>query len=498
VNIENRIFNNSLKRVVMSADEASRFIENGMTVACSGFTACGYPKAVPLALAGRIHDGEQIRINLITGASVGEELDEALASLDGIARRYPYQTGPVIQRAVNEGRIMYQDIHLSRLADQIRCGYLGHIDVAVIEAAAIREDGGVIPTTSVGNSATFVREADRIIVEINTTQPMELEGMHDIYIPEPFGRRCPIPITEASQRAGTTAIPCDLRKITAVCPCDIKDGTRLLLPADHISSAIGDHLIDFIDRHIRGKLCDDLPPFQSGVGTLANIVMRRMAESDWEEITLWAEVIQDAIFDLIDEGKLCAASGTSLTPSPEGLERFYRGIERYREKIILRPLEVSNSAEVVSRLGIVAMNTAVEADIYGNVNSSHVGGGDVVNGIGGSGDFSRNALLSVFMTPSTARGGKISRIVPQVTHVDHTEHEVHVIVTEQGLADLRGLDPRERAVSIIENCAHPRYRDVLRDYYRRAARKGGHEPVLLDEAFAWHLNFEKTGDMLTE
>ncbi|HET58448.1 MAG TPA: acetyl-CoA hydrolase, partial [Deltaproteobacteria bacterium] len=293
MNIENRIFNNSLKRLVMSADEASRFIENGMTVACSGFTACGYPKAVPLALADRIQAGEQIRVNLITGASVGEELDETLASLGGIARRYPYQTGSIIQKAVNEGRIMYQDIHLSRLADQIRCGYLGRLDVAVIEAAAITEGGDIIPTTSVGNSATFVRESERIIVEINTTQPLELAGMHDIYIPEPFGRRRPIPITKASQRAGTTAIPCDSRKIAAICPCDIKDGTRSLAPADNISSAIGDHLVDFVERQVRGKLCDGLPPFQSGVGTLANIVMRRMAESDWGGITLWAEVIQD-------------------------------------------------------------------------------------------------------------------------------------------------------------------------------------------------------------
>ncbi len=498
MDFENRIYSGTLKNRITSARDAAGLIRDGMTVACSGFTACGYPKAVPLVLADRVRRGETIRINLITGASVGEELDETLASLDIIARRYPYQTGPIIKRSINDGRIMYQDIHLSKLADQIRCGFLGRIDVAVIEATAILEDGSVVPTTSVGNSPVFIEQADRVIIEINTTQPAELTGMHDIFVPGRYPHRQPIPITDPAQRVGTTAVPCDPRKIAAICPCDIPDNPRPLAVVDEEARAIGHYLVEFINGAVRGRVCDDLPIFQSGVGTFANVVLEEILHSDWTDILLWAEVIQDGIFDLIDSGQLAFASGTSLTPSPEGLKRFYEHISRYRERIILRPQEVSNSSEVVGRLGLVTMNTAVEVDIYGNVNSSHLSGNMVINGIGGSGDFSRNALISIFMTPSTGREGAFSRIVPHVTHVDHTEHEVHVIITEQGVADLRGLDPRERAVRIIENCAHPRYREALMDYYSRALRRGGHTPMLLDEAFRWHLNYAEKGDMLPE
>src|SRR5690625_5970183 len=80
----------------------------------------------------------------------------------------------------------------------------------------------------------------------------------------------------------------------------------------------------------------------------------------------------------------------------------------------------------------------------------------MMNGIGGSGDFARNARLAIFVTKSLAKGGDISSIVPFVTHVDHTEHDVDVIVTEQGYADIRGLAPVQRAEKIIENCVQDR------------------------------------------
>ena len=497
MNIRNRIYNDALVSKVMEANEAALFITDGMNLGCSGFTYCGYPKALPLALAERVKRGESIKIGLVTGASTGVELDDALASVGAISRRYPYQTGKIINREINDGNTMYHDIHLSRVAEQVRCGFLGHLDIAVIEATAIMEDGSIVPTTSVGASPTFVSEADNVIVEINMVQPMEMVGIHDIYVPVDPPHRQPIPITDPSQRIGRIAIPCDPGKIIAICRSDRLDGTRPLAAVNDVSRSMAANLIDFVNRKIRGCFYRDLPPLQSGVGGVANAVMGGILESEWTGLLLYSEVIQDAILDLIDAGKLTFASATSLALSPEGLRRFYRNIERYRDKVILRPQEISNSPEVLNRLGVVAMNTAFEVDIYGNVNSTHMFGSNIINGIGGSGDFSRNAYLSIFLTPSTVRDGAISRIVPHVTHVDHTEHEVHVIVTEEGVADLRGLDPRERAEAIIENCTHPSYRDALRDYYRRAAKQtGGHIPVLLDEAFSWHMNYNRTGRMV--
>ncbi|WP_456316804.1 acetyl-CoA hydrolase/transferase C-terminal domain-containing protein [Teichococcus aestuarii] len=141
---------------------------------------------------------------------------------------------------------------------------------------------------------------------------------------------------------------------------------------------------------------------------------------------------------MFDSGKLAFASASSITLGPEMTKRFNAGLEGYKQRMVLRPQEISNHPEVIRRLGIIGINTALECDIYGNVNSTHVDGTHMMNGIGGSGDFARNAYMSVFVARSTAKGGGISTIVPMVTHVDHTEHDVDILVTENGLADLRG------------------------------------------------------------
>ena len=210
--------------------------------------------------------------------------------------------------------------------------------------------------------------------------------------------------------------------------------------------------------------------------------------------------LEDGPFDRADRLHRGAA-GRHAEPDPLGTDdarlrhravaQFRRGVLFNREldslknKIVLRTQEISNHPEVIRRLGVIAMNGLIEADIYGNVNSTHIRGTAIMNGIGGSGDFARNAYLSIFMTPSTAKGGSVSAIVPMVTHVDHTEHDVQIIVTEHGLADLRGLSPKQRAAVIIDNTADPSFRPALKDYFDRACRlsPGKHTPHLLDEAF---------------
>jgi len=206
-------------------------------------------------------------------------------------------------------------------------------------------------------------------------------------------------------------------------------------------------------------------------------------------------VLQDSTFDLFDAGKLDFASGSSITLSRDKYQAVLPEFARYKPKLVLRPQEISNHPEVIRRLGVIAVNTALEFDIYGNINSTHVGGTHMMNGIGGSGDFARNAYLSVFVTKSLAKDGAISSVVPMVSHVDHTEHDVDIVVTEQGLADLRGLAPRERAKLIVANCAHPSYRDALTDYVARATARGGHTPHLIEEALGWHAALRERGSM---
>jgi succinyl-CoA:acetate CoA-transferase len=244
-----------------------------------------------------------------------------------------------------------------------------------------------------------------------------------------------------------------------------------------------------------GRLENSLLPLQAGIGTIANAVLHGFQDSDFENLTMYLEVLQDSAIELLDQGKLRFASASSITVSQPVYEKILANIDHYRNRIVLRTQEISSAPELVRRLGLIAINTALECDIYGNVNSTHVGGTHMMNGMGGSGDFARNAHLAIFVTKSIAKDGDISSIVPMVPHVDHAEHDVDIIVTECGLADLRGLAPRERALAIIKHCAHPDYKKSLQDYFTRACWRGGQTPHLLEKAFSWHQRYKQTQTM---
>ena len=497
LNLETRLRSERALPLIMSADDAARLITDGMAVGISGFTNAGYPKVVPHALAEQVKNGRKIKIALYSGASVGPEVDTELTEAGAVARRLPYQTNSTLRKAINTGDIDYIDMHLGRSPEFVAAGHVRKPDIALVEALAITEDGHLIPTTSVGNTPTYVAEADAVIVEIAMSKPLALEGMADVYLCEKPPCRQPIPLTRPGDRIGTPYIPCGWDKIKAIVISDRSDLTRPLAAISEDSKKIGQNIIKFFEHEVAaGRLGKSLLPIQSGVGSVANAVLYGLRDSAFEGLTCYTEVIQDSMLELIKCGKADVSSCTALAPSPEAQTAFFDDIDFYKKHIIFRPQEISNSIEVSHRLGLIAMNTALEVDIYGNVNSTHVQGKKMMNGIGGSGDFSRSASLVIFTTSSIAKDGAISSIVPMCPHVDHTEHEVMVIVTEQGYADLRGLSPKERAVCIIENCAHPDYRDALMDYFQRAcAESPCQSPHLLDEALSWHSRFEKTGSM---
>ncbi|MGU3576816.1 acetyl-CoA hydrolase/transferase family protein [Brucellaceae bacterium C25G] len=493
--LEKRIRNQSLMSKIVSARDAASLIKDGMIIGMSGFTRAGDAKAVPVAMAELAKDNP-FQITLITGASLGHDVDKILTEAHVLARRMPFQVDRTLRSAINRGEVMFIDQHLSETVEQLRSNQIGPIDYAVVEALAITEDGAIIPTTSIGNSASFAILAEKVIVEINLNQPLELEGMHDIYIPTKRPSRQPIAVMDCDSRVGTPYIPIPIEKIAAIVITHENDSASTVEPADNETSAIAHHLIMFLEDEVKkGRLDMSLNPLQAGIGSIANAVLKGFAESPFHNLRMYSEVLQDSTFDLIDSGKLDFASGSSITLSQPYAERVFNNLDRYRDRLILRPQEISNHPEVIRRLGIIGINTALEFDIYGNVNSTHVDGTHMMNGIGGSGDFARNAYISIFVTKSIAKNGQISSIVPMVTHVDHSEHDVDILVTEQGLADLRGLAPRERARIIINQCAHPDYRDQLNDYFDRASARGGHTPHLLKEAFSWHINRQQTGTM---
>jgi succinyl-CoA:acetate CoA-transferase len=477
---------------VVGAEEAALHIKDGMTVGMSGFTRAGDAKVVPLALAERATE-EKLKITLLTGASLGSDIDRTLAAAGVLSRRIPFQADPVLRAAINRGEVMFVDQHLSETVELLRSRQMHGIDVAVVEAVAIREDGGIIPTTSIGNSASFAMLAEKIIVEINLSQSLDLVGLHDVYIPGRRPHRDPIPVTTPSDRPGLPYIPVDPSRIAAIVITQKLDSSAPIQPADADTQAIAGHLIEFLRREVKhGRLGTSL---QAGIGTIANAVLHGFLDSPFHDLTMYSEVLQDSTFELLDAGKMTFASGSSITLSGQLAKKVFGNINAYKDRLVLRPQEISNHPEVIRRLGVIAINTALEADIYGNVNSTHVSGTHMMNGIGGSGDFARNAHLAIFVTKSLAKGDTISSLVPMVTHVDHTEHDVDVLVTEQGLADLRVLAPRERAKVIIENCVHPSYRDQANDYFREACARGGHTPHLLEQAFSWHQALKEKGTM---
>jgi len=480
---------------IATPQEAAALIKDGMVVGMSGFTKAGDAKAVPVAMAERART-DPFRITLITGASLGHDIDRMLTEAHVLARRLPFQADPTLRKAINRGEVMYIDQHLSETVEHLRSNQLGPVDYAIVEAAAITEEGGLVPTTSIGNSASLAILAKKVIVEINLSAPLGLDGLHDIYIPTRRPMREPIPIMACDSRVGTPHVPIPPEKIAAIVITRENDSAASVAAADTETNAIAHHLIDFLEAEVAaGRLDLTLQPLQAGIGSIANSVLRGLAEGPFHHLRLYSEVLQDSTFDLFDAGKLSFASASSITLSAPYAERVFGNFAAYKDRLILRPQEISNHPEVIRRLGVIGINTALELDIYGNVNSTHVDGTMMMNGIGGSGDFARNAYLSIFVTKSVAKDGAISSIVPMVSHVDHTEHDVDIIVTEQGLADLRELAPRERARRIIDNCVHPDYRAALDEYFTRACARGGHTPHLLEEAFSWHLRRQRTGSM---
>lgn len=485
---------------IVTADEAAAYVNHGDAVGFSGFTPAGSPKAVPPAIARRAEAfhaaGKEFKIGVYTGASTGDSLDGALARANAVLFRTPYQSNRDMRGALNTDHVAYFDMHLSSIAPHLRFGFMPKPRIAVIEACDLTDDGEIVLTTGVGISPTIANLADHIIIELNSKHPKALRGFHDIF--EPIGppNRPPLTLMKPSDRMGVPVIKVDPKKILCVVETHLDDEVGGFSPTDEVTDRIGRNVVNFLAGEIKsGRIPEEFLPIQSGVGNVANAVMASLGDNpDIPTFQMYTEVIQDAVIELIRKGKVSFASGCSLTITTPVLQSVYEDLEFFRDKLILRPQEMSNSPELVRRLGLITINTALEADIFGNVNSTHVMGAKMMNGIGGSADFTRSAYISIFTTPSTAKGGNISAIVPLVTHVDQNEHSVNVLITEHGVADLRGKRPVDRAKCIIENCVDPSYRQILRDYL--ALSGPSHTPQNLKACFGMHITFQETGNML--
>ncbi|KXJ97012.1 hypothetical protein Micbo1qcDRAFT_129994 [Microdochium bolleyi] len=511
--LKSRIRHPAMLSKLCRPEDMLKHFPNGAYLGWSGFTGVGYPKKIPTFLADHVEKNNlqgQLRYGIFCGASSGAETEGRWADLDMIERRSPHQVGKSIAKGLNEGRINFFDKHLSMFPSDLVYGFYTkdrknpNIDVAIVEATDILEDGSIVPGASVGATPELMQVADKIIIELNTALP-SFEGLHDITFTDIPPHRKPYMITGVEDRIGSTSIALDPAKVVGIVESDYRDRTLPNTDADAGSATIASHLIEFFEHEVKhGRLPDNLLPLQSGIGNIANAVIGGLADSNFQHLNVWTEVIQDTFLDLFDSGKLDFATATSIRFSPEGFDRFYNNWDNYFHKLLLRPQAVSNAPEIIRRLGVIGMNTPVEVDIYAHANSTNVMGSRMLNGLGGSADFLRNSKYSIMHTPST-RPSKtdphgVSCIVPMCTHVDQTEHDLDVVVTEVGLADVRGLAPRERARVIIDKCAHEVYRPILKEYFEKAEfeclRKGmGHQPHLLFNSFDMHKALQDEGSM---
>ena len=487
--MESRIRSAGLRSLVKQAAEASEVIKNGMTVAVGGYTSCGYPKAVIRALAERANSGEQLRLSVVSGSNNGV-VDTILAEASIVARRAPMIESKVIAGQINKGSVSYCEQQMNRMPHLLRAEAFGHIDVAVVEAVAVNSDGSFVPSSSVGFVPLLVQLADKVIIEVNAAMPGQLEGMHEIYMPDGG----PIPIVSAGQRIGAASVPCDIRKISAIVMSDEPDEVTALAPVKPEQAAIADNLFNFLELEMKRRGIKQLPPVQTGFGNLAAEIVNALGRSNFSDISFFGGVAQEANIKLAASGKAKAVSCGSVKMSSE-VKRLIEENEDVRRRVVIRNGEITNNSEVIARLAPITLTSGIEMDIYGNVNSSHISGSKIVNGLGGGANFAANAGLSVMMIVSTGKGGAISTIVPMVSHQDISEHDIDVVVTENGVADLRGKSDVERAREIIENCAGA-YKDQLRSYLERAVAAGGHHPVLLDEALSWHIRLKQSGSMM--
>ncbi|MBP7359423.1 MAG: succinate CoA transferase [Prevotella sp.] len=486
----------------ITAAEAAAMIKNGENIGLSGFTPAGAAKAVTKELAkiaiAEHESGRPFQVGLFTGASTGQSTDGDLSNAQAIKYRAPYTTNGDFRKHVNAGEIAYNDMHLSHMAQELRYGFMGDVDWAILEVCDIEEGPDMCKaylTAAGGISPTIARLAKHVVLELNSFHSKGAKYLHDVYEPLDPPYREAIPLLHVGDRIGKPYVEIDPKKIVGVVECDIPDEARSFKDSDPVTTQIGMNVAGFLlnDMH-RGIIPRSFLPLQSGVGSTANAILGALGQDkNVPDFDIYTEVLQDCVVDMMLNGRVKNASACSLTVTNECLKQVYDNIDYFKHHLTLRQSEISNSPEVIRRLGVIAINTAIEVDIYGNANSTHICGTKMMNGIGGSGDFERNAFISIFTCSSVAKGGMISAIVPMVSHQDHSEHDVNIIATEQGVADLRGKSPMQRAQLIIENCAHPDYKQLLWDYLKIA--KGGQTHHYLPAAFAMHDSLARKGDM---
>ena len=179
---------------------------------------------------------------------------------------------------------------------------------------------------------------------------------------------------------GQPFVKVDPAKIVGVVRTSEPNDEGAFAPLDDVTKAIGDNVAKFLVSEMEaGRLPKEFLPLQSGVGNVANAVLGALGDNKQiPAFEVYTEVIQDAVIELMKKGRVKFASGCSLSVTRPVIQEIYGNLDFFKDKLLLRPQEYSNNPEIVRRLGVITINTALEADIFGNINSTHVNGTRVV------------------------------------------------------------------------------------------------------------------------
>lgn len=483
-----RIKVKKLKKLISSKEKAAKSIQNGMTIAIGGYTSSGYPKVVLNELIKLNEGTDNFKIKLISSANVGP-IDTLLAEKNFISSRVPMIESKILSKQVNSNKVKYVEQQMHKMRNKINDNEFDNIDIAIVEALMIDDDGLLIPTSSVGYIDKILEVSKNIIIEINMSYSLNFYGMHDISEESFYNTK----FKNIYNKFGRKGIKIDQDKITHIVRSDSLDLFPQPKENNQLMDCIAKNLINFLKKE--EKKLGQLPPIQTGFGNLASTVIDYIGNANFKNLDLFCGGVTEEAIKHLHQNNINFINTSSIQITPYSL-KILEDNEKTRDKIIIRNANVTNNPSYIYELGIISINTGIEVDIYGNVNSSHILGNSIVNGIGGGSSFAHNAKLSIIAIPSISKNGEISTIVPMVTHNDINEHDVDIIITENGIADLRNKSDVEKAFTIIENCSHDLYKNDLLEYFNEAISNfGGHHPISLNKVFFMHNRFIKNGTM---
>jgi len=414
------------KKILCTAEEAVSVVKSHDRVYISGNAATPYVLMKALAKRKDELEGVELTHVLLLGEDPLSKPD-----MEGHFRHNSLFVGPADRKAINEGRADYVPIFLHQIPGLFKRGLLP-LDVAVLHLSPPDEHGFMSLSVEVLASKAAAETARIVIAQVNDKMPRVLGDsfIHVSRVHKIVEVDEPLPELENS-------------------------------PATEVEMKIGKYIADLID---------DGSTLQLGIGGIPDAVLASL--SNRRDLGIHTEMLSDGVMEAIEKGIITGAKKTFhpnkvVITFALGSSRLYEFIDN-NPVIEAHPTDYVNHPFLIAQNdNMIAINSAIEVDITGQVCSDSIGT-YIYSGFGGQVDFIRGAAHSkggkpIIAMPSTAKDGEMTRIVPflkQGAGVVTTRGDVHYIVTEYGVAYLHGKNLQERTKALI-NIAHPKFRADL-------------------------------------